>query len=165
MSWEKPRPSILQRPRKSGTCMNVENYETEWTKDQKRIQAKRERLQEIDDRLRVANGGATATDKQRLNNEFQKHANQVIQTKNMNIMRDKQREKELTKMATQSEHYVMSSEDEARRQKRAIERQTMEENIRLSEQRRAAAMEQKRREQEAERRNAEYLSHQPLRYR
>ena len=165
MSWERPRPSILQRPRKAGTFNNVENFETEWTKDQKRIQAKRERLQEIDDRLRVANGGATSGDKQRLNDEFQSHAKHAIQAKNMNIMRDKQREKELTKIATQSEGNVMCSEEDARRRKKEVERQTMEENIRLCEQRKASAMEQKRREQESERRNAEYLSHQPLRYR
>eukprot|EP01059_Diplonema_ambulator_P015339 TRINITY_DN26461_c0_g1_i1.p1 TRINITY_DN26461_c0_g1~~TRINITY_DN26461_c0_g1_i1.p1 ORF type:complete len:166 (+),score=45.34 TRINITY_DN26461_c0_g1_i1:40-537(+) len=165
MTWEKPRPSILQRPLKPFSYNNRENLDSEWEKEQQKTQARRDRYAMIDERLRVANGGATVEDKKRLASEDREFSKSVIETRSLKEKIEKEHEKEAMVHASRRDVALAMSEEEVKMRKREEQRRVMEENMALAEERKRAAQDAKRREQEMERRNNAILAQQSRSFR
>ena len=163
--WEKPRASILQRPVRPSSYINQENLDTEFTKEEAKIQAKRERFAQIEERLRMGHGEGTAEDRQHQYAEDRQHQTQAIQAKRLSSQLEKEREQQETRLATARDKALVYSEEETRQRRREAERQTMLDNMAMVEERRRVAAEEKRREQAAERHNAAVMGSQPRNYR
>ncbi|KAJ9458711.1 hypothetical protein DIPPA_16860 [Diplonema papillatum] len=165
MTWDAPRPSILQRALRHNSYLNRENIDEEYRREQAKVLAKRERYEMIDARLRVGNGGARPDEKARLAEEDRLYKQRVIDSKREQQRLEKEREEVAVRTAVQRDASLAVSQLDLRNKKRDYERQIMLDNKALAQSRKIAADEAKRQEQAQERFNADYMTSQPRRYR